>query len=243
MKINNRFFILFISLIIMMFIAIYLMGCNQPEPPKLVLSEESWNYGEVAPDKKLSHQFNIKNEGGEKLIIESVYSSCACVVTDLSAKEIAPGKETELTATFDPYGYEGEVSKFITIKSNDPEEPEKKIELTIHVLHVPNPDMTVSQQTFYLGEIDRLSQEKPTIQFTIYNSGDADLIIEDIVIEDIFSHNLNIPLTILPGEKFLVELNVDTNQLSEGEFRKSVRLMSNDLQKQVVFLRIQGKIR
>jgi len=83
-----------------------------------------------------------------------------------------------LKTILDPTGYEGEVSKIVTIKSNDPENPEKKIETTITVLRVPNPDIELSEQTFDLGTISR--GDTPVIKFGISNTGDADLVIEEI---------------------------------------------------------------
>jgi len=228
-----------ISMVIV-FLMLCLVGCSKPEPPSLNLSEDSWYYGEVIPDQRPTHDFTIKNEGGEKLIIESVYSSCPCVILDLPEKEIPPGGEALLKTTFDPTGYEGEVSKLVTIRSNDPENVEKTIEATITVLRVPNPDIEISQQTFDLGTFK--PEERPTIQFTISNTGDADLVIEEIVSEKLFSHNLEIPLTISPDEQFQAEVYIDTNQLKESEFRKAVRIMTNDPQNMRVFIRIMGHI-
>ncbi len=227
-----------IIVIAIMFLLICLVGCSKPEPPSLNLSEYSWYYGEVTPDQKPTHDFTIKNKGGEKLIIASVYSSCPCVILDLPEKEIPPGEEVLLKTTFDPTGYEGEVSKIVTIKSNDPENAEKTIETTITVLRVPNPDIEISQQTFGLGTFKL--EETPIIQFTISNTGDADLVIEEIVSEKLFSHNLEIPLIISPDEQFQAEVYIDTNQLKGGEFRKAVRIMTNDPQNMRVFIRIMG---
>lgn len=229
-----------IFLFLILLFTVFLTGCNNTEPPKLILSEESWHYGEVTPDKRPTHDFTIKNEGGEKLIIESVYSSCPCVLIELSEKEIQPGEEVLLKTIFDPTGYEGDVSKNITIKSNDPQNPEKIIKAEITVLRVPNPDIELSEQTFDLGNIAK--EEIPSIDFTIFNTGDADLIIEEIVLEELFSHNLEIPLTIPPDQQFQGQIVVDTMQLKEGEFRKAVRIMTNDPQNPGVFLRIQGNI-
>jgi len=218
----------------------FLTGCNKTEPPKLVLSKDSWYYGEVTPDQRPSHNFTIKNEGGEKLVIESVYSSCPCVILELPEKEILPGGKISLMTTFDPTGYEGEVSKVVTIKSNDPENPEKTIKTTITVQRVPNPDIELSEQKFDLGNLTR--EEKTSINFTIFNTGDADLIIKKIVSEEIFNHNIKIPLTIAPGEQFQVELSIGSSQLKEGNFRKAVRIMTNDPQNPGLFLRIQGNV-
>lgn len=231
----------FICIIIFLLIVSILYGCSNPKPPKLNLSEDSWYFGEVLPDEQPSHVFKIKNEGEKKLVIETVYSSCACVILELSEKEIEPGQEAELIATFDPYGYEGDVSKNIIIKSNDPENPERKIETSITVLRVPNPDIELSQQTFNLGDLS--SKDKQIIGFTISNQGDADLVIKEVITEDIFGHNMDIPLTISPGKDYSAELSIDTSQLKEGEFRKAIRIMTNDPQNQAVFIRITGNIK
>ncbi|MFW5804143.1 MAG: DUF1573 domain-containing protein [bacterium] len=236
-KSRNQKIIVIIATILMLFL---FNGCSKPEPPNLVLSEDSWHYGEVTPDERPTHDFTIKNEGGEKLIIESVYSSCPCVILDLTEKEIPAGEEALLKTTFDPTGYEGEVTKILTIKSNDPENPEKKIEAAITVLGVANPDVDISEQTFDLGTFTR--EEIPTIQFTISNTGDADLVIEEIVSEEIFSHNLEIPLTIPAEVEFQAEIQMDESQLKKGEFRKSIRIMTNDPQNSRVFIRIMGSI-
>ncbi|MFA5563911.1 MAG: DUF1573 domain-containing protein, partial [Candidatus Caldatribacteriota bacterium] len=157
-------------IIVILLILFLLNGCSKPEPPKLTLSEDSWHYGEVTPDQRPAHDFVLKNEGGGKIIIDSVYSSCPCVILDLTEKEIPPGEEVLLKTIFDPTGYEGEVSKIVTIKTNDPENPEKRIDATITVLRVPNPDIELSEQTFDLGSISLGEIQK--IQFTISNTGD-----------------------------------------------------------------------
>ena len=86
------------------------------------------------------------------------------------------------------------------------------------------------------------TQEIPTIQFTISNTGDAELVIEEVVSEELFSHNLETPLVIPAGEQFQAEVHFDGNQLREGEFRKAIRIMTNDPQNMRVFIRIMGTL-
>jgi len=232
---RNKIFSIFTIILILPF---FFAGCSKPKEPKLSLSEDSWYYGEVKPDQVVSHQFTLKNEGEGKLTIDSFYSSCACVILEMDKKEIAPGGEGTLKAIFDPYGYEGFVTKEVTINSNDPEHPKKIINLSITVLRVPHPDIKLSQQTFDLGTVT--TSEQSVLKFTISNEGDADLIIEDIVTEEIFSHNLALPLILLPGEQYLSEVYIDTSQIKEEVFRKAIRIMTNDPQNSMVFLRITG---
>ena len=47
-------------------------------------------------------------------------------------------------------------------------------------------------------------------------------------------------MTITPGEQFETEVYIDTEQLKEGEFRKAIRIMTNDPQNTGVFIRIMG---
>ena len=234
---NIKIYIIFIAILSILFL---FNGCNKPEPPKILLSEDTWHYGEVTPNEWPTHDFIIKNNGKEKLIIESAHPSCPCVMLELTKKEIAAGEEAILKTTFDPTGYEGYVAKYITIKSNDPENPKKNIETTINVLRVPNPDIELSEQTFDLGTISR--EDITVIKFNISNTGDADLIIEEIISEKIFTHNLPIPLTIPPEEHIESEVYIKTNQFNKGEFRKAIRILTNDPQNMRVFIRIMGNI-
>ncbi len=227
-----------ITVLAVFFLILFLAGCSKPKEPRLLLSEESWHYGEVLPDQIVSHLFTLKNDGEAKLIIESVYSSCSCVTVELTDKEIAAGKETQLKATFDPSGYEGKVTKQIIIKSNDPENPEKRIDLSINVQRVPNPDLELSQQNFDLGTLTRDSH--PVLQFDIANTGDANLVIEEVIAEELFNHNLPLPLTMPPGDHFQAEVYLDSSQLKEGEFRKAIHIVTNDPQNIRIFLRIMG---
>ena len=104
------------------FIASYKFSSKSSESPKLLISEEEWNFGLVKPEEKLTHIFTIKNEGDEELILERIWVSCGRIKTSVSTKRISPGKSAELKATFDTTGYEGKVNKDIYIKSNDPQE-------------------------------------------------------------------------------------------------------------------------
>jgi len=236
MTTKKNYFLIILTIFIL--ITLFLSGCSKPNPPRIVLSEESCYYGEVTPDERPTHDFIIKNEGEEKLIIESVYSSCPCAILDLAENEILPGKETILKTTFDPTGYEGEVSKLITLTSNDPEKPEVVIETSINVLKVPSPDLQLSEQTFDLGTFNE--NNLPIINFTISNKGDADLIIQEIIAEELFNYNLKLPLIISPAKQFEAQLKISSDLLTTGDFRKSIRINSNDPKKSTVFLRLMG---
>ncbi len=52
----------------------------------------------------------------------------------------------------------------------------------------------------------------------------------------------SITINIPAGEEFQAEVQIDESQLKEGEFRKAMRMMTNDPQNMRVFIRIMGNI-
>lgn len=74
------------------------------------------DFGEIAENAgKVTHVFRIKNSGKKPLAIIDVSASCGCTVTNWSKKPILPGKEGEVSVTFDPKGRPGAFSKSVTV--------------------------------------------------------------------------------------------------------------------------------
>ncbi len=210
------------------------------QPPRLLLSEEEWDYGVVKPNEKPTHNFTIKNLGDEELIIERLHSSCGCVKTSISTKYIQPGKSAELKAIFDTAGYEGKVKKIIYIKSNDPQEPNKTITLYVEVEHQAKPVISFSEVEWNFGYISQ--GEVPTLNWTIENKGDEDLIITKIDTYQHIKHNITFPLIIPPQEKYNTTLFYNSTGHELGEVREAIGIFSNDPRRESVYLRIRGYI-
>lgn len=102
-------------------------------PPKLLVSEEEWDFGKVKSGEKPTHMFIMKNEGEEDLIIEGVKESCSCIKTSISTARIKPGESAELKVIYDTTDYQGKDEKHIHIYSNDSREPEKRINLYVEI--------------------------------------------------------------------------------------------------------------
>ena len=114
--------------------------------PKLVMSEEKWDFGKVTRGEKPTHIFMVKNEGEGDLIITGVKPSCPCIETSISSNSLKPGESAELKVSYDTTDYAGKDEKHLHIYSNDPLAPDKWISLfvEIEVLPIPNltPDLT-----------------------------------------------------------------------------------------------------
>ena len=101
--------------------------------PRISVSEEEWDFGKVIRGEKPTHIFIVKNEGEGDLIIEGVKESCACIEASISTTRIQPGESAELKVTYDTTDYTGKDEKHIHIYSNDPQVPDKRINLYVEI--------------------------------------------------------------------------------------------------------------
>jgi hypothetical protein len=239
-KKRNIFILLGIIILISVILVIYLQ--NKPKtPPKMVLSETEWDFGVVKSNEKPTHLFTIKNEGDEDLLIEKVRASCGCVKTSISTKRIKSGKSVELKVIFDTTGYTGKVGKDIFITSNDFQEPEKRIHLSVEVEHQPTPILNLSPTEWNLALISQ--GDKPSLSLMIENTGDKDLVIDKLEVYKHMSYNVTLPLTILPQGKQEIILTYDSTGHELGEVREAIRIFSNDPKKESLSLSIRGYIK
>jgi hypothetical protein len=108
--------------------------------PRILVSEEEWDFGKVTQGEKPTHIFIVKNGGEGDLIIESVKESCPCIEASISTTRIQPGESAEVKVSYDTTDYVGKDEKHIHIYSNDPQVPDKRINLyvEIEVFQIPN---------------------------------------------------------------------------------------------------------
>jgi hypothetical protein len=240
-KKRNLFILLGIIIILISVILVIYLPNKPQTPPKMVLSETEWDFGVVKPNEKPAKIITIKNEGDEDLLIERVRASCGCVKTSLSTKRIKSGKSAELTITFDTTGYDGKVKKDIFITSNDFQEPEKRMSVSVEVEHQPNPIFNLSPTEWNLS---LLSQgDKPSLSMMIENIGDKDLVIDKLEVYKHMSYNVTLPLTILPQGKQEIILTYDSTGHELGEVREAIRIFSNDPKKVAISFIIRGYIK
>ena len=89
--------------------------------PKLVMEEESFDFGEMLQQSKAEHVFIIKNEGNADLNIKDIKTSCGCTAAMASSSVIKPGKAGDLRIIFSSKRFNGEVHRQIRFSSNDPQ--------------------------------------------------------------------------------------------------------------------------
>ena len=123
---------------------------NSGPQPRILVSEEEWDFGKVTRGEKPTHIFIVKNGGEGDLIIEGIKGSCPCIETSISTNRIKPGESAELKVSYDTTDYVGKDEKHLHIYSNDPQVPDKRINLYVEteVLQIPNltPNLTPNLQ-------------------------------------------------------------------------------------------------
>ncbi|MFK7796911.1 MAG: DUF1573 domain-containing protein [Aureispira sp.] len=82
------------------------------------LPEVQHDFGVIAKNSKVSHEFKIKNVGENPLKIENVKASCGCTVPEWPKEPIPIGGEGIIKVTFNSAGKAGAQNKAITITAN-----------------------------------------------------------------------------------------------------------------------------
>lgn len=243
----RRNFAIIVVIILAAFLGVSLfvkqMGNNYSGPARISVSEEIGDLGEIGPEQPQSHIFTIKNEGGESLVIERVQAPCSCTATVLSEETLLPGKSTELEVTFNPSGYEGDISQSVYIYSNDPENPRQRLVIKANVKHIPVPKIHLSTTQWELGLLS--SGDSPTIGVSISNQGDIPLEIENIVLPsqiDYEQEAIELPIELAPDEEIELSFIIDSSGLETGILREYIRLITNEPNKKNVTLRIEGYV-
>ncbi len=245
---QKKWFLLITVLIIVIFVGIGVLLSNVSHqysgPPVLTVSEEVGDLGKIGPDEKQTYLFTLKNEGGEKLLIERVQAPCGCTATLLSEEEILPGKTGQLEVTFNPRGYEGMVTQSVYIYSNDPENQRKKIAIKADVEHVPAPEIQLSTYRWELGLLAK--GESATRNIAISNQGDLGLDIESIEAPEHIYYDremFELPKVLAPQENIEIEFTYDSSEQETGVVREYIRLVTSDPKRKNVTLRIEGYIK
>ena len=98
--------------------------------PVLETAMPDFNFGQISQGEKVKHTFLFSNSGDETLVVDRVKSSCGCTAALLSAKEIAPGEEGEISTTFDSSRFRGNIRKTVTLYTNAPQQQTARFTLS-----------------------------------------------------------------------------------------------------------------
>lgn len=164
------------------------------EGPKLDIPNTEFHFGSIFQGEKVEHAFSFRNTGDEPLLIEKVKSSCGCTAALVSEKELAPGAEGEVRATFDSTRFSGNVVKTVYLYSNDP----VRNLVQFHIRGEVKQEIELSTRSLTIGPVP--AGGRVTAQVSLTNKSEA-------------------PLTVGPGRTTAKELTVEleTRTIAPGE--------------------------
>lgn len=122
----KRLFKIFIILVSISFIT---SSCQKKEPKIgsnlienttiIKFEREIIDFGKLNDGEKVTCSFKFKNAGDSDLIISSVSANCGCAVADYPREPISPGKEGQITVTYDSSNSSGlRITKEISVLTN-----------------------------------------------------------------------------------------------------------------------------
>lgn len=95
------------------------MAQNANEPQAEISFEKpTAEFGDIKQGQVVNATFKFKNTGKAPLVLSNVTATCGCTIPSWPKEPIAPGKSSEITATFNSAGKMGQQNKVITIISN-----------------------------------------------------------------------------------------------------------------------------
>ncbi len=214
--------------------------------PRLSLSVEEVDLGEVFDSEVVHDSITLTNTGDQDLAIGDVTVTCGCTAGTVEQKTLKPGESTQLAINFDPRNRSGEQhGKRVTINSNDPTGA-KSVGVKVWVLQRVVAEPGIAS----FGQV--VQGESSTIQVKIMGlTSDFEVLSATVDREDAFSVKVLKPKMIerehpRSGEKLevgesVLELSM-SDQARVGRIDGSIRVETNDPGTPVMTLRVTAVV-
>ncbi len=202
-------------------------------PPKVASQQMEYDWGEVPRGDHVKYNFVVSNVGGDLLKIEDVRASCGCTAAKPEKSDLAPGESTNINVDFNSTGRSGRQTKYITVKTNDPEKSEIRFKFSGVVVDpgaktgnlVDSPMMYFKDTQHDFGTVQEGDTVKYTFNFT--NKGNAVLKIRDIKTSCGCTAALVSNEKIEPGKTGTLKVSLNTSHRI-GKQSKRITIYSND---------------
>jgi signal peptidase I len=146
------------------------------ERPRLIAGETVVELGRVPPTTRLEPTLTLANAGDVLLEVGGFRSSCSCLRPSVEALKIAAGERATLTLGLHTSDLSGPFSEWLTLTSNDPEQPELRLEVRGTVFR-----LVEAVPPFVKLEITPDSWADTVVTTRILNHGERPITVEDPV--------------------------------------------------------------
>lgn len=112
------------------------LACSSPSlgqtaaGPKLELSQDAWNFGEVWHPESPTMTLIVKNNGDAELKLSNLKANCGCTQAEAARNQVPPGETAEIRIQFKTEGKQDQVAAIVTFETNDPARPKVEFRIT-----------------------------------------------------------------------------------------------------------------
>jgi len=225
------------------FLSGHLMAHPNPEDfPNIKFENRKIDFGRVKQGNIVTDNFIFENAGDSLLIINKIRTSCGCTAALASKKRLRPGEKGRLKVSFNTRGYSGNVTKYIYIYTNDPQNIKSMLSVSANVEVPPGPKIQINRTSMDIGLI--LEGEEIHSELNIKNTGENKLEVNFSHRNARFLHrgkDMKQPLKIVPGGQKKVEINMGSPEKT-GPVREYILLKTNDPLRRTLSFHINGYI-
>lgn len=141
--------------------------------PSLKLSDDSFDFGIVPQNARISHVFWVKSNGPDTLHISKVVPGCGCTQAPLERNVLAAGDSTRLEIIFATGSYTNSVTKSPRIET-DAVPPVTNVHIKAFVASRPDSTYPLVVKPYKL-DLTATEDESRTATFTLVNMSDSPL--------------------------------------------------------------------
>ena len=222
-------------------------GKDVPEVPladsRIKFDHAEYNFGNVPPKTKVTHEFPVRNDGVDTLVITKVKAGCGCTTSKATGTVIPPGATSYVDLTYRSSSttkYVGVQTKKAKIYSNDSTNPMTEIAIKASINN-PDAKLSVDPAIADMGDIKIGDRGKMTVNLTNTDSVNAELVVvcepSNKVVKKYKLHDDKLK----PGETTTIDFEIQKD-LSPGDFLATMTLEDKNNSKSKFSIPITGKI-
>ncbi len=165
---------------------------------KLVVEENSFDFGKVMEGEELVHTFILKNEGDSPLKIRGIRKSCGCITSSIEGKEISPSSSISMKVLFKTKGFRDKEDKIVRVFTNDPESSSFSFHIKAEII----PSVKVAPPSIFFMEVFKGEESKPKrVNIEVFQKG--------VEIEKVYTRSKYILLKKEEKNSFSVRISKD----------------------------------
>lgn len=214
------------------FAAFIFLGVLCSAQPKLVLKNQEVDLGTVYNGAIVKARLALTNGGTDRLVIQSIRTSCGCTTVKQPKEDLKPGESDTLEVEFDSAGFRGPVTKYVHIETNDPANQYVSVTLKTMVKEVLEPVNKFS--LLWFGDL--AVGKESTLTYSLRNISDSKVSIRNV--RKVYP-KLNVAYdksAVLPGDTVAVSVSVTPDR--KGFFNETFMLVTNSKKQPRVPIRI-----